>query len=199
MTSIKRLMTIVGVSAALTVLPLTAGAITAKRCTGGKPTAASYTWNFHQEANNLFDDVQADALQVRNHAGRLQSFTDDPNVGWQAHSDELNQLKIEVNDMGRKLCRLETIRRVVAPWQQKTIDRIASTLPLMADNTEDAIVFVSNHQQDLVNPTYMRYADNLYTDANNLTHSVNEAVEYAKVLGVYDQLRGELGAGQKPA
>jgi hypothetical protein len=199
MTRIKRLMMILGVLVGLTAFPLTLGAVTARECAYGKPTAASYTWDLHSEANALFEDVQTDAQQVTNHAAQLQSFSDDSNMGWQAHADQLNQVRSEVNDMGKKLSRLETIRRVVSPWQQKTIDRIASTVPLMADNTEDAIVYLRAHENDLINPTYRRYADNLYSEGNNLTQSVGDAVEYAKVLGEYHQLRGEIGIGQQPS
>ena len=199
MTRTKRLMTMLGVSAALTVFPLTLGAVTTQQCSCGKPTAASYTWDFHQEANALFDDVQTDAQQVQDHAAQLQSFSRDSVLSWQADANQLSQVRNEVNDMGKKLCRLESIRRVVAPWQQKTIDRIASTVPLMADNTEDAILFVNAHQTDLINPTYERYADNLYSEGSKLTQSVGNAVEYAKVLGEYHELRGEIGIGQKPS
>ena len=193
---IKRLITILGLSAALTAFPLTLGATTAKECACEKPTAASYTWDFHREANTLFEDVQTDAQQIEDHAAELQSFSDEPELSWHDHAIQLNQLKGEVNDMGQKLCRLETIRRVVAPWQQKTIDRIASNVPLMADNTEDAILYLNAHQHDLTNPTYWRYADNLYSEGSNLTQSGGEAVQYAKVLGEYHELRGEIGIGQ---
>ena len=63
-----------------------------------------------------------------------------PNVTWDAHADELEYLKSEINDIGAKLCRLQTIRRVVAPWQQNVIDQIATDTQLMADNAQDAIV-----------------------------------------------------------
>lgn len=196
MTTIRRLMTIIGVSAALTAFPLPSGASTASTCAHGKPTAASYNWDFHREANNLFEEIRGDAEQARDYAARLQSYEDEPELDLQAHGDQLTYLKNEVNDMGRKLCRLETIRRGVAPWQQKTIDRIALHLQLMADNTQDAIVFVNSHQSDLFNQTYWRYADNIYSQANDLTRSVGNAVDYAKVLGEYHQLRGELGVGR---
>lgn len=197
MMSIKRLITILGVCVALTGLPLTLEAVTSNECACGKPTAASYTWDFHREADTLFQGIQFDAQRVTNHAANLQSFADDPNVTWQVHATELNQLRTEVNDMGNKLCRLETIRRVVAPWQQETIDRIASTLPLMADNTTDAIAYVNAHQHDLLNPTYWRFADNLYSEGTQLTQSAGNAVEYAKVLGEYHTLRNEVGVATK--
>ena len=199
MMAIKRLMTMVGVSVALTAFPLALSAATANQCVCGKPTAASYTWDFHREADNLFEDVHADAHQIRDHAARLQSFEDDAGVTWQLHADQLIQLKSEINDMGQKLCRLETIRRVVAPWQKETIDRIASTAQLLADNTQDAIVYVNAHQEHLLNPMYRRYADNLYSEASELTRSTGDAVEYVKVRGEYQELRSEIGIGGNPS
>jgi hypothetical protein len=196
---IKRFMTILAVSAALATFPISLGAVTAKDCACGKPTASSYTWDFHREANRLFEGAQTDAQQIKDHAERLQTFSDDPEVDWQAHVNQLDQLRSEVNDMGKKLCRLETIRRVVAPWQKKTIDRIAANVPLMADNTQDAILYVNTHQDFLLNPTYWRYADNLYSEGSSLNQSVREAVEYAKVLGEYHELRSEIGIGHSPS
>ncbi|HUO24034.1 MAG TPA: hypothetical protein VMU61_00105 [Candidatus Aquilonibacter sp.] len=198
MTAIKRLM-IVGVSAALTAFPLSLGAITANRCKCGKPTAASYTWNFHREANTLFDGIQTDAQHATNHAAKLQSFAYDSNITWQLDANQLTQIKSEVDDMGKKLCRLEIIRRVVSPWQQKTIDRIADNLQFMADNTQDAILYVNGHQQDLMNPTYRMYANNLYSEGSNLSQSVGDAVEYAKVRHEYRELRDEVGAAPIPS
>jgi hypothetical protein len=73
----------------------------------------------------------------------------------------LEDLKGDINDIGAKLCRLETIRRVVAPWQKREIDRIATTVRLMADNAEDAILFVNDKPNDLWLGTYQSYLNNL--------------------------------------
>lgn len=183
MTAMKRLLTSVALSVLLTGSPMALGAATVKECTCGKPTATSYTWNFYREANILFARVQADTQQIVDHAELLQSNSDDPTLGWQENIGQLRSLKTEIDDIAQKLCRLETIRRVVAPWQQKTIDQIASNVPLMVDNAQDAIVFVNGHREDLMNPTYWRYADNLYSEASNLSRFIGDAVQDAKVLG----------------
>ena len=163
-------------------------------CVAGKSTAASYTWNFKAEANNIFQDIQFDAQQARYHADRLQTFARDGDMTWDSHADQLDELKTEVNDMGAKLCRLETIRRVVAPWQQKEIDRIASTLRLMADSTQDAINFGNTHQRDLWLASYRTYANNIFADAQSLANSVDHAVEYARTSREYHELGHEMGS-----
>jgi hypothetical protein len=102
------------ISAAMAVSPVPAAAAVVNQCTAGNPTAASYTWDSKGEANTIFKDVRDDAEKALYHAVKLQSFAGDPNLDWQTHADQLEYLKGEINDMGTKLCRLETIRRVVA-------------------------------------------------------------------------------------
>jgi len=160
--------------------PAASAAVRVKQCIAGAPTPASYTWSFQEEANNVFQAIQSDAAQAKYHAEKLQSFQWNSGLSWQSHAGQLLRLKQEVSDMGERLCRLETIRRVVAPWQQRTIDRIAESVRLMADNTQNAIVFLDQHELTLWQPTYRNYADNLYAEANSLNQSMADAVEYAK-------------------
>jgi hypothetical protein len=127
-------------------------------CVPGSPTAASYTWNFKAEANSIFQDLETFARQIRYGADQLVTDNRGHEVDWELQGDQLNILRQEVNDMGDKLCRLESIRRVLAPWQQAEVDRIAEEVQLMADNTQDAIVYLNGHERELWVPTYQRYA-----------------------------------------
>jgi len=162
-------------------------------CVPGAPTAASYTWDCKGETNRIFQDIQSDDQRVRSEADHLQSMARDSSLSWQSHEDHLNAVRDAVNDMGAKLCRLEMIRRVVAPWQQKEIDRIATTLRWMADNTEDAIRFGNAHPQDLWMAAYQKYTDDLYDQARTLAHSVGAAVAYARASKDYRNLTREMG------
>jgi hypothetical protein len=162
-------------------------------CVPGSPTAASYTWDFRAEANSIFQDLETLARQARGDADQLVTYNRGHEVEWEMQADQLNILKQEVNDMGAKLCRLESIRSVLAPWQQAEVDRIAEEVQLMADNTQDAIVYLNAHEQELWVPTYQNYANNLYTEAGSLTESLSNAVTYANVSKEYRDLRHKLG------
>jgi hypothetical protein len=161
-------------------------------CVAGTPTAASYTWNFHQEANQLIQGIQDDSTAASMHAAKLDSFADSPGLTWQAHASQLSYLKSEINDMGKKLCRLETIRTAVAPWQRTTIKRIAKDVVLMANNADDAIHYVTSHQRYLWNPTYENYTENLYNLSANLQKTADHAVEYARVRSRDRELNREM-------
>jgi hypothetical protein len=146
-------------------------AAAARECPAGKVSAESYTHDFKGEANAIFKDVQNDAQEALYHAGQLEGFAQNGGISWESEAVQLDQVKTDINDIGARLCRLETIRRMVAPWQQGAIDQIAMDARLMADNAQDAILFGGTHR------------------------SVDHAVEYASVSKEYQELRHDLEPG----
>ena len=181
------------ISAAMVAFAAPRSGTPVHECVPGTPTVASYTWDFKGEANTIFQDIESDADQALDHADKLQTFALESGLDWETHAEQLDALRDEVNDMGTKLCRLETIRRVVAPWQQAEIDRIATTARLMAVNTEDAIQFLNGHQGELWLAEYRTDTNHIFEEAQTLAHSVRTAVAYANASKDYRNLRRELG------
>jgi hypothetical protein len=177
----------------MAIAAVPAGAAAANGCVAGKPTAASYTWNFQGEANGIFKEIQSDAEQALYHADKLGSFADDLKLDWDTDATELDYLRSDINDMGAKLCRLQTIHRGVAPWQQHAIDQIATTARLMAYNAQNAIVFGNANREKLWLATYRSDLDNLDNEARSLAHTVGNAVEFASVSKEYRDLEHKLG------
>jgi len=180
------------ISAAMAVSAFAATSAATRECPAGKVSAESYTHDFKGEANAVFKDVQNDAQEALYHADQLEGFAQNGNISWESQAVQLDQVKGDINDIGAKLCRLETIRRVVAPWQQGAIDQIAMDARLMADNAQDAILFGGTHQHELWLATYRHNLDNLYNEAKGLTRSADHAVKYASVSKEYRGLRHDL-------
>lgn len=180
------------VSAVMALTPAAAMVQPQSGCEAGPPSAASYSWNFKKEANGIFQTVANDAQDARTVAARLQAENREGQINWRAQGAKWTQLKSDVNDIGQRVCRLQTIRRVLAPWQQRTVDRIARQARLIADNAQDAMVYGNNHQNRLLSPRFQQYVDTLYTKLANLTDSSQNAVEYAQVQHQYRDLRSEL-------
>jgi hypothetical protein len=163
---------------ALAVLPASSAAAV-RECIVQKPTPASYTWNFQQEDSIIFKDIRFDAEQAEYHTGRLERTAWGPDsVSWASDVNQFNQIQSAVNDMSRELCRLETIRRAASPWQQKAIDRIATDVTLLADNTQDALAFADTHRETLWVPAFRRYVENMSVESRKLNQSMQHAVEY---------------------
>ncbi len=164
-----------------------------KECVAGPPTAASYTWNFQKEADGILKDVQPHVETLSSEADTLQSYKNNGEIDWQAQEVMLSRMADDIDYVGHKLCRLETIRRIVTPEQQQAIDKIASGLVLMANSADDALYFGNSQPLHLWAPEYRKYMDNIYSDAQALTSSVQAAVEYAKATHPREEL-GRAGA-----
>lgn len=145
------------------------------------PTCASVpTTNADHQAAKLLDNLEQDAHNVAEEADSMESMLNSTNVTWESHVYALNRVRADVNAMGDKLCRLESIRASATPWEQKAIDSAAPQLRLLADNTRDAIAFVNAHREDLWMPQYAKYIRNVSDESTNIAHSVLRLEEYAR-------------------
>ncbi len=166
-------------------------------CAIGTPTAQSYTWNFSSEARELLGDVVSEAREARIHADNLQRFMSDPFIDWELQAGELSQIRDAVNDMASRLCRLEAIRRVSSPWEQKAIGRAAPLITEMADETQAAITYLNDNQTHLFNPSYTRYGTDLYRRSAKLINSVGEFTKFGSVHQEDLRLEKSLGLIKK--
>jgi hypothetical protein len=178
--SFKESVSLAAVIAGLVALPVASRAATRSCTAAAKPTAASYTWHFRAEATRLLNGIQVDAAKAQRHAATLESYADE-HLSWQSNESQLDSIRSRVDDMGRKLCRLEQIRRVTAPWQQEAIGKVAPMVRLTADNLQDAINFLNRRQGSFWMPSYQKNVDNMYTETGKLSRSVNNLEEYASV------------------
>jgi hypothetical protein len=186
-------LTLMPMAAALLALPLAALGAAPASCKAGPPTPESYHWNFPREASRLLDNIQVDAAKVESQSAKIVNWDMNPDISWQLHSDQLELVKHEVDDMGRMVCRLRVIRRVTSPWEKAAIDRAGKDVQLLADNTEDAILFLNRYENNFWTKSYRLYTDNIYHESNRLANTMKEYVEYARTNGQDLRLRRELG------
>ncbi len=183
-----------GLFAGALILP--AASLThARPCSAGEPTPESYTWNFHQEAQELLGDIAAEAGQAEFHSDQLEHFS--PSIDWEEHADELRAIRTEINDMGNQLCRLETIRRVASPWEQKAIDDAAPLIAEMASEARSAIQFLNEKQDDLFTPSYHALSVELYEQSSELKRTVNQFENFSKIHQQDIRLEKSLGLIKK--
>ena len=180
---------------ALAALLLVPGISMAKpaTCVAEKPTPASYSWNFSTEARQLIQDLRADAADIHDHADKLKALADSDEVSWHTHGEELAAISNKIDEMGQKLCRLETIRRVVSPWERAAIDSAMPNLVLIRDDADNAIHFLNVHEGQMWMPTYRVPIDNLASLSGRMSNSLKEYVEYAHVHREDIQLHKDLG------
>lgn len=158
-------------TAALCAVPAAGAALTAHTCTVAQATPASYTWDFKAEANQTLKYIRAEAGDAAMHADTAAAMNRDGMASWFAEAEQLDAVKSDVNAIESKLCRLETIRRVLDRDEQQAIDQIATSARLMANNLEDDYAFGNANGQWLWSPSYQRDLNNLYGEAHGVAHS----------------------------
>lgn len=158
-------------SAAMAAFPLSVMAADSE-CVADNATHALYSGDDRAQVDAIFRDMHLEASQAVDHADKLHLFARDSNLTWQSDASQLQPIKEEINEMGGQLCRLEVMRSEAAPRQQAEIDRIATTIRLMADNAEDAISFGNRHPQGLWLAPYRQYADSLYHESQALARTL---------------------------
>jgi len=179
--------------AAIAVTPVFSMGASMRSCASAPVTKEYYSWNFPREASSILKEVRGDALQAESHADQLRSYDLNQDLDWQAHSAQLTQLKAEVNDIGAKLCRLETIRSAASPWEQQATDRTAVLAREMANNTEQAINYMNSNHLNLWSPTYEQYATNLYHESSRLSQTIGNFEKLAKLNREERDLHTALG------
>lgn len=149
-------------------------------CPVGPPTPASYTWNFPGEASSLLAQIKADAVQVSHDADNLQALDRQASLNfWQYDAAILQPERDRINAMDRLLCRLETIRRLSSPAEQKAIDRLAPSVLELSESAREAIHYVNEHQDALMFQPYTMQAGVMYDEANRVVSAVNAYERYA--------------------
>jgi hypothetical protein len=141
-------------------------------CGAGRATAESATWNFPKEGSELLKDIGREAWDVRTEAATLEEQARNVRVDWQTHAAELTTIRNDINHMGRQICRLETIREQLTPEQRSAVDETAQVAKKMATFTQDAIVFLNGHHENLWNPEYYSYLGDLHREAKIVNHAV---------------------------
>ncbi len=167
-------------------------AAVSKPCPAPEPTRESYTRNFKEEASTLLNGIQAEADQAKSDADTLRSMALSPTVDWQAHAEQWREITKDVDDIGTKLCRLETIRSAVLPWEKTAIDKTNVFAREMADNANQAIKFLNDNHNKLWAPEYRQLTANLYDESGQLSGTINRYERLAKLRAEESQIRTEL-------
>jgi hypothetical protein len=156
-------------------LPASAGA-----SQPGVPTAGSRKGAFADHASDLLQQIQADALRVKDDADLLRALTREPFfVDWQADSGQLISILARVNDMDKMLSQLRANQSGVLPWQQKAIDGIRPTVVNLTNTAQAAIVSLNENQGQIYYSDVRGLAGDMYNQARLIGHVIEDFEKYA--------------------
>ena len=113
-------------------------------------------WNFQEEASGLLKEIQSTATLLTRDADLLHSYTRG-SVSWETHVNQVSMVKDHINAMGKHLDRLQAIRHLATPEQQKTINSVMPAALILASHTESAIEHLNDRQKPLWDQEYRNH------------------------------------------
>jgi len=133
-----------------------------------------------EETSNLLQQLESDALTVKNEADHLRALTRDPFVtDWQDDGDQLIQICSRVNDMDNLLAELRTNQSADLPWQQKAIQSIAPAVVNLTNTTEAAVVSLNQNQGEVYQSNLYGLSQDFYNQAGLITKTIREVEKSA--------------------
>ena len=166
------------------------------KCFLAAALAALPAVSFAATADPLLKDFGFKAADAADRAATLDANTRSPEVGWESYSVNLQFLKDDINDMGRTLARLDTMRDSLTPADREVLLRAAATLKQLADNTSAAIQYSNRGREIYWTPTYRKYLANMLAESDQLAASLNHTLELDKARAREKQLEKTVESGQ---
>jgi hypothetical protein len=119
-------------------------------------TGQANDWNFHDEASRLLKEVQSTATVLTRDADLLHSYTRGI-ISWESHVNQVSVVKDHINTMGKTLDRLQAIRHLATPEQQKAIHSVVPAALILATHTESAIEHLNDRDKPLWDQEYKNH------------------------------------------
>jgi len=150
-------------------------------------------WATHQteEAASVLQRIEANAIDIRNHAARLQTFARQPQmVSWETHAFEISRIRHATNDMAELLGDFKDLKPYATKRQNKAFNVLVSKAEILSDNAEKAIKIVNQEKEKLVvpHPEYEKAVSALYDDADNIVAAVGLAESWDEVREAREKL-----------
>ena len=147
----------------------------------------AYNWAYAEEASGLLQQIQSLSFKAANRADLLNIASRRNSLDWRSHAAHLDEISMHINDMGDKLDRLQEIQSMIAPWQQKAVERVVPTAAALANQTEEAIAFLNEHPIRLWTPTYTDSIKAMSEHVDEINTTVSSFLDYGKTS---DRLQG---------
>lgn len=171
-----------GYLAVVLAVAVPAGLMAAPRRTVSHETKNQTLKNpYYTQVSELLTQIKEHAWAIRTSVGALDLRARSADADWEMEDNALNDVRNNVNAMGRDLARLENLRVLAQPWERQEIDRIAPLARQLATDTNNAIrVFNANRTHEWSTEVPNDFAV-IRQKAGEIHKSVSESTEMAEL------------------
>ena len=160
------------------------------------PDTGTATFSPPGAPNNISDllqEIHSQAVRVRYQADQLQMLVRNPLANWQDDGLILENVRGHVNQMNKLVSYLRMHEAEASPLQRKIIAQVAAPSLELADNTQDAIVTLKNHEAAVYMSDLPGLADDMYKEAGRIDRTVGNLDKYLGTRHEEQQLKQTLG------
>jgi hypothetical protein len=148
--------------------------------------------NAEAEASDLLRQVKALSLELRADADNLDPLKRQKQINWRTHAFHLNYARDHVNEIGKRLARLQEIRASMDLWQERAIDEIVPVAKDLATHTQAAIQYLNADRNQIRTPIYREHLTSIQDHSKALHSSVDVYVDYHDALKMLENTQQKL-------
>ena len=142
-------------------------------------------------ARNVARHLSAFELQaadVSRSADNLLSLARNHRTNWGSHAYYLNNLRHDINQLGRLLSKLEQAKPQASAAQQSAIEKVRPHLVALADKTTEALDLLRAHSGNIRQAQYKETVADLSKHADRVYQTVDTLVDYHNASERLDRL-----------
>jgi SMC interacting uncharacterized protein involved in chromosome segregation len=156
------------------------------------PTPAAKAGETHdsEQVSKLLSEAKTLAFQVKEDAIAMEGFTR-MNVSMESHAAAINQIRDDVNALGKQVAKLKAAEDGAAPWQKAAIERINPFLDELGGYTS-AVIEQINGDRKRNAADYKDYLEANRDYATDLAAMIADFVNYGNSKDRIDRLGAKL-------
>jgi hypothetical protein len=155
----------------------------------------TYNWAYAEEASGLLEEVRNLSARAAEGTDHLNLASRRNSLDWRSHSRHLTDITTHINAMGEKLDRLQEIHGMIAPWQQRAVERVMPNAVALAGHTEEAIAYLNEYQSRLWAPPYRDRVSAMSEQVREIRSTITAFLDYAKTSDRLKALELEIEYG----
>jgi uncharacterized surface protein with fasciclin (FAS1) repeats len=128
--------------------------------------------------DDMLAAFESKAIDTRRDASILESKRRNHQLSWQSHANKLNLMKDHINEMGKMLAELESMKPKATLFQEKAIEAARPHLEDMAQRVEKGINWLSEDRQSIAKAEYRDNLHGIWSSADELYRHVDTIIDY---------------------
>lgn len=116
--------------------------------------------------------MKSAAADAADEASLLERFIQTNSVSPETYCAVLDQLKQDVNAMGRDFIDLDARRASLETWELQALDKVLPLLEQTAAETEGATLYFNDHRNHLWSPEYGAQAGKIESDSSQIAKTL---------------------------